>query len=79
MDSLLGKAHSQMISLASAVSANNEDAVDEDLKSVLGAAAQSAAATVEEQPAEEAAEEEVEEEEEDAEEGGMAGLGALFG
>ncbi|WP_406660524.1 50S ribosomal protein L10 [Methanolobus sp. ZRKC3] len=77
MDALLGKAHSQMLSVASAASSNNEEAVDDELKEALGAAASAAAAV----PAatEEAAEEKEEEPEEEEEESGMAGLGALFG
>jgi len=79
MDSLLSKAQSQMLSLASAVAGKDANAVDEELSSALGAAAQSAAAAapaaVEEAPAEEAEEEK----EEESEEEGMAGLGALFG
>ena len=76
IDALLGKAQSQMFSVASAASAVNEEAVDDELKEALGAAASAAAVTT--APAEEAVEEK-EEEEEAAEEDGMAGLGALFG
>ncbi|WP_340820785.1 50S ribosomal protein L10 [Methanolobus sp. WCC4] len=78
IDALLGKAHSEMLSVASAASANNEEAVDDELKEALGAAASAAAAAA---PAETAEEEEKEEEQEEepAEEDGMAGLGALFG
>ena len=78
MDALLGKAQSQMLSVASAASGNNDEAVDDELREVLGAAASAAAAA----PAavEETVEEQEEEpEEEEAEESGMAGLGALFG
>jgi large subunit ribosomal protein L10 len=77
MDTLLGKAQSQMLSIASTVSSKDENALDDELKEALGAAA--TAAVVETTEVEEAAEEEEEEEEEEAEEGGMAGLGALFG
>ncbi|KKG08355.1 50S ribosomal protein L10 [Methanosarcina sp. 2.H.A.1B.4] len=79
MDALLAKAHVQMTSVASEAADKDADAVDEDLREVLGAAA-SAAAAVAPVAAEEKKEEEPEEEEEDhAEEDGMAGLGALFG
>jgi LSU ribosomal protein L10P len=76
IDALLGKAQSQMFSVASAASAVNEEAVDDELKEALGAAASAAAVTT--TPEEEVVEEK-EEEEETAEEDGMAGLGALFG
>ncbi|MDO9517724.1 MAG: 50S ribosomal protein L10 [Methanosarcinaceae archaeon] len=75
MGTLIGKANSQMLSVASIASSNNEDAVDDELKAVLGAAA-TTAAVIETVAAEEPVEEEKEEE---AEESGMAGLGALFG
>jgi large subunit ribosomal protein L10 len=78
IDALLGKAQSEMLSVASAASANNEEAVDDELKEALGAAA-SAAAAAPAETVEEAEEEKEEEEEEPAEEDGMAGLGALFG
>jgi large subunit ribosomal protein L10 len=79
MDSLLSRAQSQMLSLASIVSDKDANTVDEELSSVLGAAALSAATSaVEETHAEEDIEEE-QEEEEDTEESGMVGLGALFG
>ncbi|AKB18947.1 MULTISPECIES: 50S ribosomal protein L10 [unclassified Methanosarcina] len=80
MDALLAKAHVQMTSVASKAADKDTNAVDEDLRGVLGAAASAAAAAT--APAEEEAkkEEEPEEEEEDhGEEDGMAGLGALFG
>ena len=76
MGTLLGKAHCNMLAIASAASANNDEAVDEDLKATLDAAAISAPVAVAEESAEEAVEEAAEEEEE----GDMAaGLGALFG
>ncbi len=78
IDALLGKAQLQMFSVASAASANNEEAVDEELKEALGAAASAAASAVTAAPVEEVVEEK-EEEEESSEEDGMAGLGALFG
>lgn len=81
MDALLAKAHVQMTSVASKAADKDANAVDDDLREVLGAAASAAAAAA--TPAEvkeEKKEEEPEEEEEDhAEEDGMAGLGALFG
>lgn len=82
MDSLLAKAFVQMTSVASKAAEKDANAVDDELREVLGAAASAAAAstatTVEKK--EEVKEEEAEEEEEDhAEEDGMAGLGALFG
>ncbi|MDD3042821.1 MAG: 50S ribosomal protein L10 [Methanosarcinaceae archaeon] len=77
MDILLAKAHGEMTSVASAAADRNADAVDDDLREVLGAAASAAAATT---AAVEVSEEvEEAEEEEDSEEDGMAGLGALFG
>lgn len=80
METLLGKANSQMLSVASVASGNNEDAVDDELKAALGAAATTTAAAVTETAAEEPVEEKTEEkEDEEAEESGMAGLGALFG
>ncbi len=81
IDILLGKAQSEMLSIASVASANNEEAVDDELKEALGAAASSAAAETEAAPSEEkeVEEKEEEQEEEDSEEDGMAGLGALFG
>jgi len=82
MDSLLAKAYVQMTSVASKAAEKDANAVDDELREVIGAAASAAAAstatTVEKK--EEVKEEEPEEEEEDhAEEDGMAGLGALFG
>jgi large subunit ribosomal protein L10 len=78
VDMLLGKAQSEMLSVASIASANNEEAVDEELKEALGAAA-SAAATVVTETVEAEEEKEEEQKEESSEEDGMAGLGALFG
>ncbi|SFM66428.1 LSU ribosomal protein L10P [Methanolobus profundi] len=78
VDILLGKAQSEMLSVASIASSNNEEAVDDELKEALGAAA-SAAAVATETVEEAVDEKEEEEEEESAEEDGMAGLGALFG
>ncbi len=83
MDALLGKAHVQMTSVASKAADKDANAVDDELRETLGAAASAAvaattSATVEE--ATETEEEEAEEEEEDSsEEDGMAGLGSLFG
>lgn len=83
MDALLAKAYVQMTSVASKAADRDANAVDDELREVLGAAASAAAAAVVAPTAEkkeEEKEEEPEEEEEDhAEEDGMAGLGALFG
>ncbi len=76
---LLGKAHSQMLSVAAIASSSNEEAIDDELKDALGSAAASAVASTETSATEEEAAEEKEEEEESSEEDGMAGLGALFG
>jgi large subunit ribosomal protein L10 len=78
VDLLLGKAQSEMLSVASIASANNEEAVDDELKEALGAAASTASAAPAE-TVEEEEEKEEEQEEESSEEDGMAGLGALFG
>jgi large subunit ribosomal protein L10 len=79
VDMLLGKAQSEMLSVASIASANNEEAVDDELKEALGAAASAAAAAPAETVEEAEEEKEEEQEEESSEEDGMAGLGALFG
>jgi large subunit ribosomal protein L10 len=83
MDALLAKAYVQMTSVASKVADKDANAVDDELREVLGAAASAAAAAAVAPTAEkkeEVKKEEPEEEEEDhAEEDGMAGLGALFG
>jgi large subunit ribosomal protein L10 len=79
VDVLLGKAQSEMLSVASIASANNEEAVDDELKEALGAAASAAAAAPAETVEEAEEEKEEEQEEESSEEDGMAGLGALFG
>ncbi len=80
MDALLAKAHVQMTSVASKAADKDANAVDEDLREVLGAAASAAAAVAPAAAAEVKKEEEPEEEEDDhSEEDGMAGLGALFG
>lgn len=79
VDILLGKAQSEMLSVASVASANNAEAVDDELKEALGAAASAAAAAPAETTVEEEEEKEEEQEEESSEEDGMAGLGALFG
>ncbi|MGP8319208.1 MAG: 50S ribosomal protein L10 [Methanosarcinaceae archaeon] len=78
MDTLLGKANSQMLSVASVALGNNENAVDVELKEVLGAAA-TTATVIETVAATEIVDEEKEEDNEEAQESGMAGLGALFG
>ena len=75
-DLLLAKAYSQMLAVASEASAQNAEAVDDELREKLSATASAAEA----KPAEEEKEEEEEEEEEeDKEEDAAAGLGALFG
>jgi len=80
MDALLAKAHVQMTSVASKAADKDANAVDENLREVLGAAASAAAAVAPAAAAEVKKEEEPEEEEDDhSEEDGMAGLGALFG
>jgi large subunit ribosomal protein L10 len=84
MDTLLAKAHVQMTSVASKAADKDANAVDDDLRKVLGAAASAAAAVAATTPSEKAKEvkdeeKEEEEEEDHAEEDGMAGLGALFG
>jgi large subunit ribosomal protein L10 len=81
MDVLLAKAHVQMTSVASEAAGKDANAVDDQLREVLGAAASAAAAAVKEpeKKEEEVKEEEEEEEEDHGEEDGMAGLGALFG
>jgi large subunit ribosomal protein L10 len=79
VDLLLGKARSEMLSVASIASANNEEAVDDELKEALGAAASTASAAPAETVEEAEEEKEEEQEEESSEEDGMAGLGALFG
>lgn len=79
MDTLLSKAQGQMLALASIAS---DDALDDDLRGVLGAQAVVSQAEVkaeeETSAGEETAEEKVEEEEE-SEEAAAEGLGALFG
>lgn len=82
MDTLLAKAHVQMTSVASEAADKDANAVDDELREVLGAAASAAAASAAAkapEEKEEVKEEEEEEEEDTSEEDGMAGLGALFG
>ena len=82
MDTLLAKAHVQMTSIASEAADKDANAVDDELREVLGAAASAAAASAAAkapEEKEEVKEEEEEEEEDTSEEDGMAGLGALFG
>lgn len=80
MEVLLAKAHVQMTSIASKAADKDTNAVDDQLREVLGAAASAAAATVKApEEKEEVKEEEEEEEEDHSEEDGMAGLGSLFG
>lgn len=78
--SLMSKAHSQMLAIASSVSVKDNEAVDDELREILGAAAPAVVDTstvVEESTSE--TESNKEKEEENSEEDGMAGLGALFG
>ncbi|WP_292376398.1 50S ribosomal protein L10 [Methanosarcina sp. UBA411] len=79
MDTLLAKAHVQMTSVASKAADKDANAVDDQLREVLGAASAAAAAAKAPEKKEEVKEEEEEEEEDHSEEDGMAGLGALFG
>ena len=79
MDTLLAKAHVQMTSVASEAADNDANAVDDELREVLGAAASAAAASAAAKAPEEKEEVKEEEEEDTSEEDGMAGLGALFG
>lgn len=79
MDTLLAKAHAQMTSVASEAADKDANAVDDELKEVLGAAASAAAASAAAKAPEEKEEVKEEEEEDTSEEDGMAGLGALFG
>jgi len=83
MDTLLAKAHVQMTSVASKAADKDANAVDDQLREVLGAAASAAAAAAKvpekKEEVKEEKEEEKEEEEDRSEEDGMAGLGALFG
>ena len=73
-DVLLAKAYAQMLAVASEVSAQDENAVDEELKEKLSSTA-AKVETKEDNNEEPEDEEEAEEEEGDA----AAGLGALFG
>lgn len=80
MGALMGKANAQMLSLASIVSENNNEAVDEELKEALGAAtAVTNTVTLVEETTSASTDSKEEKEEENSEEEGMAGLGALFG
>ena len=82
MDALMAKAQAQMTSVASRVADKDPNAVDEELKEVIGAAASATTAVpaaVQVPEVEKAKEEEPKEEENHSEEDGMAGLGALFG
>lgn len=79
MEVLLAKAHVQMTSVASKAADKDTNAVDDQLREVLGAAASAAAATVKAPEKKEEVKEEEEEEEDHSEEDGMAGLGSLFG
>lgn len=72
---LLAKAYTQMLSVASEVSAKDENAVDDEIREKLS----SKAAKVETQENNEPEEDEEEEAEEEEEGDAAAGLGALFG
>lgn len=72
---LLAKAYTQMLSVASEVSAKDENAVDDEIREKLS----SKAAKVETQEHNEPEEDEEEEAEEEEEGDAAAGLGALFG
>ncbi len=77
MEDILVKAHAEMLSLASLLP---DEALDEEIKSMLSGIAEAAvqaAPSVEEK--EEEKPEEEEEEEEEKEEEAIEGLGALFG
>ncbi len=77
MGDLIAKAHAEMLSLASILP---EEAIDDELKSMLSATAVQAAPPAEEVKEEVKEEEEKEEEEEEEkEEEAIEGLGALFG
>ncbi len=71
----IARAHSGALGVAGSLS---DDALDEELSQLLGAAATAASAAVE-TSTEEAPAEAAEEEEEEEEEGGFDGLGSLFG
>ncbi len=78
MDDLIAKAHAEMLSLASILP---EDAIDDELKSMLSATSAVQVTPSAEEVKEEVKEEEEkeEEEEEEKEEEAIEGLGALFG
>ena len=67
-----------MTSVASEAADKDANAVDDQLREVLGAAASAAAVAAKEPEKKEEVKEE-EEEEDHSEEDGMAGLGSLFG
>jgi len=75
IEDLLSKAHGEMLALASHLS---EDAIDEELKSMLSQSV-SIEEKIEKKESEEKEEEKEEEEEEEKEEEAIEGLGALFG
>jgi len=74
---LLAKAYSQMLFLASEASANNAEAVDEEIQEKLSSKAKKAKAIISDEEKEEEKEKEEKEEEKEGE--AAAGLGALFG
>ena len=73
-DLLLAKAYTQMLSVASEVEAEDENAIDDDLRERLSSKAVETETTQDNEP-----EEEEEEEDEEEEGDAAAGLGALFG
>ncbi len=81
MDKLISKAHSQMVSLATAASAKDESVLDDDLNEIVGARKESAESSNDQKSTDEVidTEEKKEEEEDESEDSGMAGLGSLFG
>jgi large subunit ribosomal protein L10 len=72
----ISRAHSGALGVAGSLS---EDALDEELAQLLGAAATAAVTATVDSSTEEAPTEAAEEEEEEEEEGGFEGLGSLFG
>ncbi len=76
IEDLLLRAHSEMLALASHLS---EDAIDDELKSMLSQSVSAEEKVEEKEGEEKEKEEEKEEEEEEKEEEAIEGLGALFG
>ncbi len=76
IEDIIAKAHTEMLSLASCL---KDDAIDDELKSMLAAAPAATVGATAEVKEEAKEEEEKEEEEEAKEEEAVEGLGALFG